>query len=97
MSAFLIVNITVKNPEKFQEYAQQAGPTFSPYGGEVLIKGKVAGTYVGEVGHNMSTVIQFPNLEMMDDWYQSAAYQSIISLRDEAADVVFIKYAAPAA
>lgn len=92
MSAFLIATLTVKNPEKLQEYAEKAGPTFAPFGAEMLIKGKHQGTYAGDASHSTAAVIKFPNIEQMDAWYHSDAYQALIPLRDEAAEVVFSKY-----
>jgi uncharacterized protein (DUF1330 family) len=37
-------------------------------------------------------VIRFPSLEAADGWHQSAAYQALIPLRNQAADVVLITY-----
>ncbi|MEP3474802.1 MAG: DUF1330 domain-containing protein [Hyphomicrobiales bacterium] len=97
MSAFVIAQVTVKDGEKFQQYAEQSGPTFAPFGGELFIKGKFAGTFTGNQNHNAAAIIKFPNMEKLDEWYNSAAYQNIIPLRNEAADIIFTKYEVPEA
>ncbi len=93
MSAFVTAMVTVKNPEKFQQYAQQAGATFAAYGGEVLIKGKpLDGGWVE--AHDAIAIIRFPSIEHIDQWYGSPEYQALIPLRDEGADIAFNRYAA---
>jgi uncharacterized protein (DUF1330 family) len=39
-------------------------------------------------------VIRFPDAQALDDWYSSDAYQALIPLRTEAADVDLINYEA---
>jgi uncharacterized protein (DUF1330 family) len=39
-------------------------------------------------------VIRFPDAQALDDWYNSEAYQALIPLRTEAADVDLINYEA---
>jgi uncharacterized protein (DUF1330 family) len=39
-------------------------------------------------------VIRFPSLEAADGWHYSAAYQALIPLRMQAADVVLLSYEA---
>lgn len=95
MNAFIVANVKIKNPEKFQEYAQLSGPTFSPYGGELLLKGKFVESLTGETEHSSLAIIKFPTLEKLDAWYQSEEYQSLIPLRDDAAVVQFSKYEIP--
>ena len=38
-------------------------------------------------------VIRFPSIDAIDRWYHSDAYQALIPLRDEAADVTIVGYA----
>lgn len=97
MSAFVIAQVTVKDAEKFQQYAEQSGATFAPFGGEISTKGKFAGTLTGDQNHDAVAIIKFPTMEKLEGWYNSPAYQNIIPLRDEAADISFTKYEAPKA
>lgn len=95
MSAFFMAQVTVKDAEKFQEYAKRAGPTFAAHSGELLTKGKFAGFLNGNGQHNAVAVVKFPSLDHIDNWYQSASYQELIPLRDSAAEVVISKYEVP--
>ncbi|MEE9275618.1 MAG: DUF1330 domain-containing protein [bacterium] len=97
MSAFVVVHINVKDPEKFKAYSSTAPATFKKYGGEFLIRGKVAGVLAGEHGHKMAAVIKFPDQAALQEWYNCEAYQALIPNRDEAADMVFISCDEPPA
>ena len=95
MSAFVIATVSIKNPEKFQEYAEKAGPTFAPFGGKPVVKGKFVGTLSGEATHSTAAVMQFPSLDEVESWYNSDAYQALIPLRQEACDMGIVKYEMP--
>jgi uncharacterized protein (DUF1330 family) len=95
MPAFFIVTITVKDADKYQTYSQSVGETLKPFGGKGVLRGKAQGALVGTLDHQMAGIIEFPDLESIDAWYNSEAYQALIPLRTEAADVTIIKYAVP--
>lgn len=89
MAVYLTTTITLKDMEKFQEYATGARPTLIAHGGEPVMIGRVAGTLHGEAGHHMEVVFRFADRETLEAWYNSPEYQALIPLRDAGADVVF--------
>ena len=95
MNAFLIAYVTVKDIDKFQSYAQAAGESMQAYGGKVLTKGQAIQNLVGDHGQQNVAIISFPDLENLESWYNSAEYQSIIPLRNQAAEITLTSYAAP--
>ena len=96
MSAFFIATTTIKDPEKFQEYAGKAGATFAAFGGELSARGKAEATLAGQSDHQAAVVVRFPDLASLNSWYQSADYQALIPLRDQAVDMTMVAYSAPA-
>lgn len=92
MSAFFVANVRVKNPEKFQRYAQAAGQSMQPFGGSVLIKGASRRTLAGPEGFPNLALVQFPDHDSLEAWYQSPEYQALVPLRDEAADMLITSY-----
>jgi len=46
----------------------------------------------GPHAHTDTVVIRFPDAASVDGWYQSAAYQALIPLRSEAADLVLVSF-----
>ncbi|HER26993.1 MAG TPA: DUF1330 domain-containing protein [Rhodospirillales bacterium] len=96
MSAFFIVTTSIKDPEKFQEYAGKASQTFTSFGGKLVTKGKAESVLAGTSDHQNSAVVAFPDMDALTGWYNSADYQALIPLRTEAADMTLVAYSVPA-
>jgi len=98
MTAFFVSRIEVKDAEKMQAYAAATGPTIAAHGGTLVLRGKAEKTLVGaDAGPHMTGVVQFPDMKALEDWFNSDEYQRHADLRDEAGDVQFVVYEAPAA
>ncbi len=97
MNAFIVFHATVKDAEKFQSYKQSAWPTLAPYGGEVVQKGRKAAVLQGEHNHEVVVILQFPDLDAANAWYNSTDYQALVPNRNAAADLTIISYEVPAA
>ena len=92
--AYLVGNITVKSPAHWAEYTRQVPGTLFPWGAELVFRGKQAATFSGANPHADIVVIRFPDADAVNGWFASAAYQALIPLREEAADVVLVSYQA---
>jgi uncharacterized protein (DUF1330 family) len=97
MSAFRVFHSTVKDPEKFQAYAQSVGPTLAPFEGTVVQKGKNAGVLEGAHRHEAVGILKFPDLDKAVGWYRSADYQALVPNRNAAAELTVISYEEPVA
>jgi len=94
-SAFFVATVKVKDSTKFSDYAQKAGVSMKAFGGEIIQRGKMREVLVGKADHNGVGIVRFPDLESLNNWYASPAYQAIIPLRDEAADITIVAYEIP--
>jgi uncharacterized protein (DUF1330 family) len=92
--AYLVGTITVKSPEKWAEYTRQVPATLLPWGAEIVFRGKHVATFAGETPHADIVMVRFPDAQAANHWFLSPAYQSLIALREEAADVVLVCYQA---
>jgi uncharacterized protein (DUF1330 family) len=67
------------------EYLERIDATLAPYGGRFIIHGgrpvKLEGDWRGDL-----VVIEFPSRQSVVDWYESPAYQAILSLRTDNSD-----------
>ncbi len=90
--AYLIGHITVKDAGKWDEYRNSVPATLAPWGAELVLRGKCAAVLAGEHEHTDVVVIRFPDQQALNGWFSSAAYQALIPLRQQAADVVLISY-----
>ena len=92
MPAFLIGHITVKDPLLWKTYVEGVRDSLTPFGAEILFRGTRAAVLCGEHGHPNAVVIKFLDQPTLQGWYASPAYQDLIPIRDQAADVVLISY-----
>jgi uncharacterized protein (DUF1330 family) len=90
MSAYVIIHVTIKDPEKVKEYAAIAGPIVAAAGGEFVSAGAVADALAGQHGYDKAIVIKFPDKAMAQAWYKSDEYKVAVPIREQAMDAVFI-------
>ncbi|MGC1403278.1 MAG: DUF1330 domain-containing protein [Thermodesulfobacteriota bacterium] len=90
--AYLIGHITVKNEEQWAEYRKQVPATLAAFNAEVVFRGKCKLVLSGRHAYTDTVVIRFPDLAAIEGWHQSPAYQALIPIREEAADMVLIGY-----
>lgn len=90
--AYLVGHLTVKDAEKWARYRAQVPATLKPWGAEVVFRGTKSATFSGELPHADIVVIRFPDKQSIDCWHASEAYQSLLPLRQQAADMVLLSY-----
>lgn len=93
-AAYIIGHLTVRNPEKWGEYRRRVPATLAPWGAEVLVRGRLAAVLTGIHEHTDTVVIRFPSLQAANAWHASPAYQTLLPLRNEAADMTLLCYEA---
>lgn len=89
MSAYVIVQGTVKDPEKMQEYGAAAGAIVEQHGGEFICRGP-AEVLSGTSDYQVAVVLRFADAAAARTWYASPEYQAIIPTREAALDSVFV-------
>jgi uncharacterized protein (DUF1330 family) len=87
--AYVVGYITVKNIEKWAEYRSQVPDTLAPWGAELVFRGNQVAVLAGENPHSDIVVIRFPDIAAVNGWCTSPAYQALIPLRRQAAEMVF--------
>jgi len=85
MSAYVIVNIEVVDPVRYQEYIQAAPSTIARFGGRYLARGGRAERLEGEWEPKRFVVLEFPNYERAREWWESEHYAGPKSLRQASA------------
>lgn len=95
MTAFFVSRVTIKDTEKMQNYAQLASKSMQPYGGDFIMKGLADMSITGQLTHQVTSIVGFPNIQNLRDWASSGAYQALIELRDEAGEFDITAYSSP--
>jgi len=84
MPVYLIVQNTVVDQQKMEEYLSRVGATI-PEGVKLLASDETPELVEGD-GQALRTVIaEFPNRDVFDGWYNSADYKELTELRKAAA------------
>jgi uncharacterized protein (DUF1330 family) len=93
ITAYVIGHIAVKDAEKWLQYRSQVPATLVPWGADLVCRGKRLHILSGEHHHTDMVVIRFPDADSVSNWFNSRAYQALIPLRNQAAEVVLVSYA----
>ncbi len=89
MSAYVIVEFTVKDPDVYRDkYAPIAGQTAKKHGGEVIAAGNWEALY-GNSSLTSGALVRFADRETALGWYNSPDYQQLIEVRGIAMEVRF--------
>jgi uncharacterized protein (DUF1330 family) len=92
MTAYVIGHINIRDTAKWEEYRSQVPNTLKPWGGEVVLRGHKITMLNGIHNYGDTVVLRFPDADSASGWHESPAYQSLVPLRSQAADVVLISY-----
>jgi uncharacterized protein (DUF1330 family) len=84
MSAYLIANINVKDPDAYQAYRSRTPQIIAHHGGRFIVRGGAVHVLEGEPEVHRLVVIEFPDVDAAQAFYQSEEYQQIIPLRTNA-------------
>ena len=81
MPTYLIVNASVTDQDMLNAYRAAVPPTLQGHDVVVRASTNEAETIEGEPKGSRVVVLEFPDRDAFDAWYQSPAYQEIIGLR----------------
>jgi uncharacterized protein (DUF1330 family) len=86
MKGYLIANITVTDPAKFEEYRKAVPPLIAAHGGRYLIRGGKTEAVEGTDPFRRLVVLEFPSLAAAKAFYESPEYAPVLKLRLEASE-----------
>jgi len=85
MTAYLIADVDVNDPDVYAEYRRQVLPLVTRHGGRFIVRGGAHETLEGAWQPKRLVVIEFPDMAALKAWYGSPEYTSLIALRQSAA------------
>ncbi len=85
MAAYFIVNLDIRDPERFETYRQRVAPLVEEHGGRYLVRGGAHEVIEGDWNPERIVVVEFPSVERAHEWYRSAEYQELAAMRMRAA------------
>jgi len=84
MSAYIIVDIAVHDPEKYKEYVSVAPGFVAKHQGKYIVRGGDVAVAEGDWQPERLVVVEFPSLEHAHAFLQDPEYQSVAAIRQAA-------------
>ncbi len=85
MSAYVIVDIHITDPARYEQYKPLAPATLVPYGGRYLARGGAVEVLEGEWQPGRLVIMEFPDVAHAKAWLDSEEYRGPKAIRHAAA------------
>ena len=85
MPAFVIANVEVTDPVRYEEYKKLAAPTVALYDGHYIARGGAAEVLEGTWIPKRVVVLEFPSMARAREWFNSTEYAPARRIRHETA------------
>jgi len=93
MSAYLIVNVDVKDPTAYEEYKARVPVLIRKYGGEYLVRGGKFVIVEGDWKPSRLVILRFPDITSAQGLFDDPEYQPLKALRQRVSktDLVLVE------
>lgn len=92
MSYYVIGHIRVLDASRWADYRARVGATLAPFGGELVMRGRVDAVLAGDWTGTDTVVLRFADAASARGWHDSPAYQALVPLREAGAEVMLVGY-----
>ena len=84
MSAYIVVQVKVEDPVKYEQYKRQVPATIEAYGGRFLVRGGDTEVLEGDWNPERFVILEFDSVERAKAWWSSEEYRHPKELRQQA-------------
>tara|TARA_B100000700_G_C14309902_1_gene518800 strand:- start:123 stop:410 length:288 start_codon:yes stop_codon:yes gene_type:complete len=81
MTAYVIFDIKVNNPDGYEDYKKLAPPAISKYGGKYIARGGEKKILEGDWNPERVVILEFENINNAKKWINSPEYEVARKLR----------------
>jgi uncharacterized protein (DUF1330 family) len=90
MKAYIIVEVNVKDPVRYEDYKKMTPGSLLPYEGKFIVRGGQSEPLEGDWVPGRVVVVEFPSVEKAKAWWSSGGYAPAKALRQATADTRMI-------
>jgi len=90
MSAYVLVDVDVTDPERYDDYRPLAAASVEQYGGRYVVRGGASEVLEGERVPGRLVVLEFPDADAARRWYDSPEYRAARGVREGASVGSFV-------
>ena len=83
MTAFVIFDVEIRDPERFQVFMAGVKPALEAAGGRYLARGGPLKVHEGDWKPRRIVLLEFPSIEAWEDFYNGPTYTKLRAIRDE--------------
>ena len=83
MSAYVIFDVEIRDPARYQEFMAGVKPALEKAGAKYLARGGAHKVHEGDWTPRRIVVIEFPSIDAWETFYNGPTYQGLKGLRDE--------------
>jgi uncharacterized protein (DUF1330 family) len=83
--AYVVVQITIQDPARYEEYKALAPASIATYGGRYLVRGGASEVLEGSWHPKRLVVLEFPTVERARAWWNSPEYAPAKAVRQRCA------------
>jgi len=82
MSAYMVAQIQINDPEEYKKYLAGFLPIFERYGGELLATSNCETEVIeGEWAYPRTVIMKFPSTEHAHNWHNDSEYKALAEHR----------------
>ena len=85
MAAYVIADIAVTDPARYEEYRKLAGASLAAFGGKFVVRGGSTAVLEGNWQPERLVVLEFPSVADAKAWWCSGSYRVARDVRSRAA------------
>lgn len=82
MSAYVIFDVDIRDPARYQEFMAGVKPALEKAGARYLARGGAHTVHEGDWEPRRIVLLEFPTLKAWEDFYSGPIYQGLKSVRD---------------
>jgi len=86
MSAYVVVQVDVKDPDRYADYRKMVPPSLEKFGGRFIVRGGQTHTMEGSWAPRRFVIVEFPSVEQAKAWWASPEYAEAKALRQATAE-----------
>ena len=90
MSAYIIVEVTIHDPEAYKGYMKLTPASIEAYGGKFIVRGGKSESLEGNWNPQRIVVLEFPSVERAKEWWSSEHYAPAKEIRQRTATTKMI-------
>lgn len=86
MAAYVVVQVEVKDPDRYEGYKKMVPPSLAKYGGRFIVRGGQVHPMEGTWSPKRFVLVEFPSVEQAKAWWASPEYAEAKALRQATAE-----------